>query len=150
MDLFKEQVIEVCRVQLNHKISDLSAALKEVVEAGNMETKSTAGDKHETGRAMMQLEQEKLGKQIQDAETQLNEFEKVDFRLQSDKIVLGSLVQTNRGFFLVAVSIGKMDVEGKIVFAISLQSPLGKALLGKKQNETLVFNGISYQIEAVH
>lgn len=124
-------------------------ALKEVTEAGNNETKSTAGDKHETGRAMMQLEQEKLGKQLQEAEGQLAEFEKIDFARLHQTIALGSLIETTRGFFFITLSIGKMDVDGTIIFAISPQSPLGALLIGKKQKDTVVFNGVSYEINNI-
>jgi len=149
MDSLKHRLVRVCHNTLTQKINELTIALQDVTEAGNNETKSTAGDKHETGRAMMQLEQEKLGKQLQDAEGQLAEFEKMDFTRLHQTIALGSLIETNRGFFFIATSIGRIDVDGTIIFAISPQSPLGAVLIGKKQKDTAVFNGVSYEILSI-
>lgn len=142
----KEQIIKSCKVHLDHKLNELKSAMQEVTEAGNSETKSTAGDKHETARAMMQLEQEKLGKQLQEAEEQNNDFEKIDFTRVNQNIGLGSLIETNKGFFLIAASIGKLMVDDKTIFVISNKSPLAIALNGKKQKDTVLFNGVSYVI----
>ncbi len=149
MQNLKEQIVKSCQTHLDHKLNELRSALQEVTEAGNSETKSTAGDKHETARAMMQLEQEKLGKQLQEAEEQNNDFEKIDFTRVSQTIALGSFIETNKGFFLIAASIGKLLVDDQTVFVISNKSPLAIALLGKKQTDTILFNGISYTIQAI-
>ncbi len=146
MMLYKEQLVITCQQILQERVEQFNNGLSELRESAESESKSTAGDKHETGRAMMQLEQEKLGKQLQEAEAQLTEFEKINFTSDSDKIILGSLIETNRGLFLMATSIGKTNLEGKTIFVISPQSPLGKTLLGKKQKDTVVFNGVSYDI----
>lgn len=149
MNSFKQQLINHCQKLLNQKNTDLKLALQDVTEAGNNETKSTAGDKHETARAMMQLEQEKLSKQVQEAENQLAEFERVVGSNESANVITGSLIETNKGFFFIASSIGKVILDNKTVFVISQKSPLGLVLIGKKQKDTVVFNGVSYVIESI-
>lgn len=149
MVLPKEKLVIECEQAHRQKINLLKASLKELDESAKSESKSTAGDKHETGRAMIQLEQEKLGKQLQEAEAQLVEFGKINFSLQSDQIVLGSLIETDKGLFLMATSIGKITVDSKHVFVISQLSPLGKVLLTKKQKDTVIFNGVSYKILSI-
>src|ERR1700741_1542013 len=119
MQSFKEKLIAACKDLLTQKLKDLQNALHEVLAAGNNETKSTAGDKHETGRAMMQLEQEKLSGQLQLADKELADFDKIDFSKTVEKVVLGSLVDTDKGLFLVAVSLGKVNLDGKTIFVIS-------------------------------
>lgn len=149
MRIFKQQLVIFCKNHLIQKVNDLKKALQDVTEAGNNETKSTAGDKHETARAMMQLEQEKLSGQLQEAEKQVVEFDKIDFNRKSDSIALGGLIETNKGLFFIATSIGKIQLDNKIVFVISQKSPLGIVLIGKKQKDTVLFNGVSYAIEKV-
>jgi len=146
---FKQQLINNCQQLLHQKVMDLKQALQDVTEAGNNETKSTAGDKHETARAMMQLEQEKLSKQVQEAEHQLKEFERAVDSNQSTVVVMGSLIETNKGLFFIASSIGKVILDTKTVFVISQKSPLGSVLMGKKQKDTVLFNGVSYSIERI-
>lgn len=107
---------------LNQKIEDLAQAFENVTEAGNNETKSTAGDKHETSRAMMQIEQEKLGKQLKELQEQKYELEKTDLSKTSKQIAKGTLIQSDKGFLFLSIGLGKIVVDGKTVFAVSPQS----------------------------
>ncbi len=144
---FKIKIVIACKEVLDAKIKFLNDALQEATDAGNNETKSTAGDKHETGRAMMQLEQEKLGNQLVDLESQKNDFDKIDFSISHTAIANGSLIETNKGFFFIASAIGKLEVDQTTVFAISKKSPLALILLGLKNKDTVDFNGMKYLIK---
>lgn len=146
----KQQLIQVCTDYLKDKISSLNAIINEVSESSNSESKSSAGDKHETSKAMMQLEIEKLGTQLKEAEGQLAEFEKIHFNKIFQTVEQGSLVTTNKGYFLIASSIGKITVGDKIVFVISSKSPLALKLIGSKQKDTVIFNDVSYSIITIN
>lgn len=146
MNAFKQKLLTSCKEVIDKKISALNEALSEVTDAGNNETKSTAGDKHETSRAMMQIEQEKIGKQIQEWEIQKNSLTKIDLEKTLNNISLGSFIETNRGLFFIAANIGKIKVEEKEVMVISLQSPLGLAFLKHKTGNSFELNNIVYQI----
>lgn len=119
-------------------------------ESANNETKSSAGDKHETARAMMQLEQEKLSYQLKDLQDQKLELEKIDISKPSAQIAKGTLIQSDKGFLFLSIGLGKINVDDKTVFAISPQSPLGVKLLGKKENDIVDMNGVKYTIEKLH
>ena len=108
----------------------------------NQETKSSAGDKYETGRAMMHLEKEKLASQRAEALRQKKVLDQINLS-PSPAVALGSLVQTNRGWFFVAVGLGKMSLEQEECFAISPAAPIGQALMGKVAGEACTFNGAS-------
>lgn len=149
MNAFKQQIIAACNTYLSQKINSLQGMLHDVEEATNSETKSTAGDKHETGRAMMQLEREKLGQQLLEAETQFSDFQKIDFNKPFPSASQGCLLQTNKGWFLIASAIGKIMVEEQTIFVISPASPLGKCFSGIKQKGTVMFNGASYNILSI-
>lgn len=143
----KLKLFKICEGLVAQKITAIKNSLNEVQEAANNETKSSAGDKHETGRAMAQLETEKLT-------TQLSEALKIEQTLsqinpeQDHKIIgLGSLVSTNNGSFYVSVSLGKIEIDNEIYFAVSAASPIGKMLLTKKEQDSFSFNGKSYVIE---
>lgn len=149
MQPFKQHIINACLNYLTQKVNSLNTIIREVNEAGNTESKSSAGDKHETAKAMAQLEQEKLGNQLKEAETQLADFEKHDFTKTSATVSQGSLIETNKGYFFIASSIGKIEVDGKAVFVISNKSPLAIAFAGKQQIDKVGFNGIEYMITAI-
>lgn len=149
MQQFKSKIIETCQNHLNEKTQSFKLIMQEITGAANSETKSSAGDKHETARAMMQLEQEKLSKQIADLAEQKTEFDKIDFTISSSQITQGCFIETNNGYFLIATSIGKINVLGKTVFVISNKSPLAIAFHSKKQKDTVSFNGVEYKIKSV-
>jgi len=142
----KNKILVHIDLLLNQKSKDLNRMMIDLNEASNNETKSTVGDKHETSKAMMHLEQEKLGNQIKEIELQLKEFNAVNFDTHSDQIVLGSLVGTNIGYFFIATAIGKIQIDNETVFAISNKSPLGSRFIGLKPNDSIEFNNIHYTV----
>lgn len=148
--LNKEKIIAACKVLLQQKIADLNAALQSVNEAANNETKSTAGDKHETAKAMMQLEQEKLSNQLSLLNTQLNDLQKMDANKQHAIIGNGSMVKTNNGILFIGVGLGKIRVEETDLFAISSLSPLANLLTGKKANNSIKLNERNYIVLEVY
>lgn len=146
----KLKIYSRCLQILNQKIEELSVALKTATESANNETKSSAGDKHETARAMMQIEQEKLGKQLKELQEQKSELEKIDITKVSNQIAKGTLIQSDKGYLFLSIGLGKIIVDDQTVFAISPQSPLGLKLMGLKGNEVVEMNGVSYTIEKLH
>ena len=64
----KELLHSHCESYLKTKLLEYQKRNKELYQSLNSEEKSSAGDKHETGRAMIQLEIEKLGNQIKKIE----------------------------------------------------------------------------------
>lgn len=147
--LLKQNIYSLCLQILNKKIEELNSALANATESANNETKSSAGDKHETARAMMQLEQEKLSHQLKDLQEQKTELEKIDISKISTQIAKGTLIESNKGFLFLSIGLGKITVDNKTVFAISPQSPLGKKLMGKKENDVVEMNGVKYFIENI-
>jgi transcription elongation GreA/GreB family factor len=127
-------------------MQELGNSINAIEEAIQNETKSTAGDKHETSRAMMQLEREKLGNQLKELSSQKTELERIDISLFSEKVVKGSLVKTDKGSFFIAIALGKTDTG---VYVISPQSPLGNKLMGLKQNDKAEINGTTYLIKEI-
>ena len=131
------------------KIAMLQQSLLDLKESSSNETKSTAGDKHETALAMLQIDQEKTSLQLKDALVQKALFEKIDPAISTPRVTNGSLVKTNKGYFFISVAIGKTTVDGETVIALSPGSPLGNALMGLDRNDTTSVNGNLYQIEDI-
>lgn len=135
-----------------HVIKTRQAMLQQVLddlkESGSNETKSTAGDKHETALAILQMEQANTRGQLQELLLQKAALEKLDPMLTAPMVVNGSLIKTSRGYFYMSVALGKAVVEGITVIALSPQSPLGQKLLGLKTGEAVQVNNIGYIIES--
>ena len=104
------------------------------------ETKSSAGDKHETGRAMLQLEIEKASQQLEGIHEMRLILSKIRMDDISEFIKLGSVVITNRGNYFLAISAGEINILTIKYFAVSTASPIGKLLLGKSVGNVFDFN----------
>ncbi len=136
----KKGIHERCRWLVAQKIDQSEAAIQEAQRAANEETKSSAGDKYETGRAMMHLEQEKLASQRAAALQLKKVLDQIDPDRLQPQVTLGSLLQTNRGWFYVAVGLGQIEVGHESCFVISPAAPLAKALWGRKAQEVVQFD----------
>ena len=134
---------------LGEKIMALQKILNDLKESGANETKSTAGDKHETALAMLQIEQANTRVQLKDALDQKTMYERINPLLSSTTILNGSLVKTNRGYLFLSVAAGKAIIDGHNVIALSSQSPLGGKLIGLTVGDTVEVNNAIYAIEAV-
>lgn len=145
----KNILFQKCEDLVAQKIAVIKNSLNEVQKAANNETKSSAGDKHETGRAMAQLETEKLSNQLSEALKLKQVLNQIKPEQEHHLVGLGSLVFTNNGNFFLSVSLGKIELKEKNYFAISTLSPMGQLLLTKKEKESFSFNGKSYLIEAI-
>jgi hypothetical protein len=110
---------------LQKNLDDLNAALEE-------EGKSTAGDKHETGRAMVHQEMENLNGEIQDLQMKQNTLLHLE-ETDSSVIMQGSLVKAGGLYIYIAAAIGKIKTTNGEAMVISQASPLGHLLLGKKK-----------------
>ena len=142
----KNELFSICKKQVADKINTIKAALNEVQNAANNETKSSAGDKHETGRAMAQLETEKLSKQLAEILKLEQVLHLINPNTKHQIIGLGSLVLTNNGNFYIAVSLGQLKLNHQNYYAISIVSPIAKQLIGLKENDVFTFNKKTYTI----
>ena len=141
--LDKPVVYDVVKTELEKKIAQIQFSFDDLQSALSSNTKSSAGDKHETGRAMAQLEQEKLSGQLNNLITLRNALSLIDLQEKHDTIRHGSLVKTNQGIFFFSIGLGKIEVGKKSVFCLTPTTPLGQLLIGKKQGDTFDFNGNS-------
>tara|TARA_R110002167_G_scaffold158880_3_gene354224 strand:+ start:3490 stop:3948 length:459 start_codon:yes stop_codon:yes gene_type:complete len=137
----KEPLFKFCISFINARVSRIKISLEDVRISLESEDKSSAGDKHETGRAMLQLEQEKLMQQLTEANKMLGTLDQVNPRRANSIIALGALVTTSKANYYLAISAGEYKDMDEKVYCISPSTPIGQLLLGKTVGEEVVFNG---------
>lgn len=134
---------------IHDKVAMLQKVLDDLKESGANETKSTAGDKHETALAMLQIEQANTRAQLQEVLNQQAALEKIDPNIVSSMVVNGSLIKTNRGYLFMSIALSKAVIDGNAVIALSPQSPLGQKLMGLKTGNVGLINQMEYHIESI-
>ena len=146
----KLKVHQKCLYLALTKIESLKSELVGLQEASNQDTKSSAGDKYETGRSMIVLEKEKLGVQLMEAYKLKKALDLIDLGKSINKVSLGALVKESNNFYYFSANFGALDIADVKVFALSTLSPIGQVMLGKTPGSSYMFRGTQCLIEAVH
>ena len=146
----KEQLYKQCVMYVEKREKTVNTIINSNQKALTSETKSSAGDKHETGRAMLQLEMEKASQQLDGISNMKEILAKLNSTKVSDIAHLGSVIVTNKANYFLSISAGQIIIDNSKYFAISTSSPIGKLLLGKKTGESVIFNGNIIEINAVN
>ena len=114
-------------------------------ESRDSDTKSSAGDKFETGREMMQREMDKLSALVDNTLNSIAKLDRLTDLPASAVISEGSLVVTDLETYYISIGYGKLDA----VYAISIESPLGIELKGKKVGERIEMRGQKITIKSI-
>lgn len=145
----KTQLYQLCLAFIEKRVATATEALQQAQEASNDDTKSSAGDKFETGREMAQQDINRNKQLLGDAQQQKAILLTLADVPETAKIRSGSLVITNHGSFYISISAGQLLLNAKTYFAISAVSPIGKLLIGKAVGDKFEFNGKTYLIEQI-
>ena len=145
----KDSLIAHIRLLLTEKIEQITKDIENTRESMTSETKSSAGDKHETGRAMVQNEIETKMVQLGNLNKLINDVSSIVPNRNTDDVGFGSLIYTNKGKYFLAIGLGKITVESEVYFVISMDSPIGSVLNGSKRDDKVNFRDLEIQIEKI-
>lgn len=145
-DQLKKVLLEHCYAFIDARIQAIQASISAAQESANDETKSSAGDKYETGRAMMQLEIEQNLQLLKEANKQRAIIDQIISVGISSSVRLGSIVLTDNGNFFISISVGQAEIDGKVFLIVSAQSPIGAQMIGKQVGDHVSFAKKVYKI----
>lgn len=146
MNSIKQSIQSEVLNQLEIKIKEISIAVKSAEESRDADTKSSAGDKHETSRAKIQTEIDQLSQQLFNANKQKNDLSAIDVAKNYNSADVGSLIETNNGNYYISIGWGRIQIENENYFVVSLGSPIGRMLQYQKKGSRFKFRNIDYSI----
>lgn len=142
----KERVHSESIKILEAKILNLKTEIDAIQESAISDTKSSMGDKYETGREVMMQERNRLGSQYDLYVKQLAILKNLDPSKSNASVAKGSLVKTDKGVFYLSVPLGNIKLENMSIFVISEGAPIAKAMIGAQTKTSLTFNNQKYTI----
>ncbi len=142
----REQLVKYCTTFIENQINHVQAVINSAKESAQNESKSSAGDKHETGKSLLQLEQENNAVLLNNMMKQKPAIKLLESFMGSDTVKMGSIIETNNGIYFIGIGIGLVNLEGHNFFIISPSAPVGKLFTGKKKGDEVAFNGKKIQI----
>ena len=146
MHPIKQKLHAYCLKFLSDRLSAIDKIMDDCQRAANSETKTTAGDKHETNRAMMQLDRENHAVQRVATLHGLAKLRAIDLNQEHEEAELGAVIRSDKGSFFLAISAGKTMIDDELFYIISIDSPIGQALLGAEQEDIIFFRDREYDI----
>lgn len=145
----KSDIIQACMSRIEQMVATAQSSLDQAKEASLEETKSSAGDKFETGRAMMHAEMHKAKRQLAEAKLLQMDMKSIQYKSSYSKVEKGTLVETSDGQFFISVGLGKVRITDGDVYVISPASPLAKIMIGKSVGDQVHMNTKQIQINAI-
>lgn len=143
----KQEILNIVNAKITDKIRYFENLIAET-RASNNDTKSSMGDKYETGREMLQQEINNLQRQLNETLNQQAVLQKITAD-PSEKVQNGALVKTNKGLFYISASLGEIVSEKEKIMTVSAESPLVKMMYGKKTGESFTINTVHQHIENI-
>lgn len=143
----KSKILTLIKTKIADKIQKFEGLIEET-RASNNDTKSSMGDKYETGREMLQQEINNLQRQLNECLQQQLLVQKINGDPAS-KVQNGALVKTDKGLFYIAASVGEIIFENQKIMTVSSESPLVKAMAGLTKGQNFFVNTVSQTIEEI-
>ena len=149
MSSTKSALHALCHAFIEQRIYAARTAMQAAQESSSSETKSSAGDKYETGREMANAERDRNAAHMQQAQQLQAELARISPDAACDTVRPGALVTTSLGRFYISISAGKLVLDGPEIFAVSAAAPVAVALKGRRAGEEAAFNGKLVRVLAV-
>ena len=147
--MMREKLLAKCADYVEERVSRLQSSIKDLEHDLGNETKSSAGDKYETSREMMNTEINKLQNQLLSFKKLKEVLAVIENRKASTTVQLGSIVKTDAANYFISIPVGEIKVEEEKFYAIGLNSPIGKLLLGKEKGEQFIFQQKEFSIKKI-
>jgi sortase (surface protein transpeptidase) len=145
----KATILTYVKNYLDQRMQTSLDAMNAAQESANGESKSSAGDKYETSRAMGHLDRDMHARMYQQTREERKLIERIDGNIDFKKGALGAFISTSMGDFFLSVSIGQVKIDEKPIMIISPQSPIGALLMGKMVADKFNFRGKEAEILAI-
>ena len=126
------------------KYNEKLASLKE-----SMDSIDRNNDYDEEGKLLGEYEE--YTRHLDTAQRMKAKLNTVDRDRYTENIQFGSIIETEKNYYFIAVGLGKIDLEdGSSIFAVSTEAPIYEKLEGKKEGDTFEINNQQMEILKVH
>lgn len=143
-------ILKTCLDLVGSKIEITKKEMEAAQASANEETKSSAGDKYETGRAMSQNERDMHARQLAELMQTQKQLTAINPDHKSDKVELGAVVKSANGWFFIAASLGAITSNDMKLMAISAISPIAQAMLDKTAGDSFEWMNKSITIDKIY
>jgi len=132
----KEEFVRFLETYTSGRLERHMAQMAELNASLANESKSSAGDKYETSREMINQQINQIAQQINVTRSIQNLLPKIDFA-EKEMLQPGAVFKAGNKLFSWSVSLGKVEFEGESILCISSQSPFAQTCLDAKVGDAV-------------
>lgn len=140
----KKKLLEECKKIQKQRIESIQSTMDEAQQSAN--EYGAPKDRYDSFRMQQLNKKDMFGSQLQKANTEFIALEKINELKGIKKVEFGAVVITNEQKLFISISIGKVELDKDVYFAISPNVPLFEAMKGLKKNDTFTFRGKTSKI----
>jgi hypothetical protein len=144
----KEELITRCKQTQRKCVDSAKSAMNEAQLALNEYGPNK--DRYDSFRDQLIGRRDMFAAQYQKALTEMNVLERIDPKNLKDKVEFGAIVISDTSKFIIAISAGKIELDGAVYYAISPAVPLYKAMEGLAEGDSFEFNGRKQTIKELY
>lgn len=140
----KKNLFEKCLLFQNEVINNLKNLMSEAQQSAN--EYGPPKDRYDSYRMQLLRKRDMYGQQLEKA---INEFEllkKLNTNTIFKEVCFGSVVFTKTQKLFISISVGKIELDGDIYYAVSGKVPFYESIKGKKKNDNFTFRDEKNQI----
>lgn len=149
MAINKKEIYYKCLDAVNQKIEKYQNEMDMIKES--MEANDVKTDYDEDNRGQLLGDFEKYAEYLNQAQEMKEKLANLDLDHYSEIVNFGSVVETNKDYYFVAVPVGEIILEdGRQVYAISTEAPIYQVMKDKKAGDSFNFKDKEREIKRVH
>jgi len=144
----KQKLLQICNERVDKRINDYKEEVNLIKESIASNDKGSSED-DDSGHGKLLNDLEKNMTYLNDAKKTKEYLSTIKTNVESKDAMLGSIVKTNVMDFYISTSIGKIELDDAVFYAISVNSPIGQLLINKPVNTSFEFNQNKYVITEI-
>lgn len=146
----KSELIKICRAEINRLLTFYEERMEEEQKTANM-YKGAMESRYDTFKEEVQ-ERKNMHAVKADNLLRIKSVILSSDNNEFSSVIPGAVVETSfeNYFILSFLFYEPIIIDGKEFYTISLDSPIGKAITGKRQGETIIFNGNEITINDIY
>ncbi len=144
----KDKLITRCRETQQKCVDSAKSAMNEAQLALNEYGPNK--DRYDSFRDQLMGRRDMFAAQYQKALSDMHVLERIDPKNYKEMVEFGAIVISDTSKFIIAISAGKIELDGIIFYAISPAVPLYKAMQGLRAGDSYEFNGKKQTIKELY
>ncbi len=145
----KEKILQLIARQLENNVMELSKSLEDYKNASNLDEGDTMDPEDYSQQAEQKEMQYQMQYQLDNAQSGLNRLQEFSGKTFS-VAKTGALVETDKNWILLGLSIPSLHVGEKELLGISPESPAFAVINGKSKGESFTLGKNNFTIINVH